>query len=113
MHDVSGRRVLALRSFKEEAVLACLVRSPPTLSSQSIKNRQMNVYGATRCLSHGCGCVLLLEFLLMLPDLLHVLCGADCQLLNSLFQMFAADAESAERSQSVPFVCSACDSLLE
>ena len=47
----------------------------------------------------------------MLPDLLHVLCGADCQLLNSLFQMFAADAESdAERSQSVVFVCSACDS---
>ena len=37
----------------------------------------------------------------MLPDLLHVLCGADCQFLNSLFQMFAADAESAERSQSV------------
>ena len=35
----------------------------------------------------------------MLPDLLHVLCGADCQLLNSLFQMFAADAESAERSR--------------
>ena len=26
----------------------------------------------------------------MLPDLLHVLCGADCQLLNRLFQMFAA-----------------------
>ena len=46
----------------------------------------------------------------MLPDLLHVLCGADCQLLNSLFQIFAADAESAERSQSVVFVCSACDS---
>ena len=46
----------------------------------------------------------------MLPDLLHVLCGADCQLLNCLFQMFAADAESAERSQSVIFVWSACDS---
>ena len=60
--------------------------------------------------SHGCGCALLLEFLSMLPDLLHVLCGADCQLLNSLFQVFAADAESAERSQSVVFVCSACDS---
>ena len=42
----------------------------------------------------------------MLPDLLHVVCGADCQLLNSLFQIFAADAESAERSQSVVFVCS-------
>ena len=40
----------------------------------------------------------------MLPDLLHVLCGADCQLLNSLFQIFAADAESAERSQSVVFI---------
>ena len=61
--------------------------------------------------SHGCGCALLLEFLSMLPDLFHVLCGADCQLLNSLFQMFAADdAEPAERSQSVVFVCSACDS---
>ena len=47
----------------------------------------------------------------MLPDLLHVsLCGADCQLLNSLFKMFAADAKPAERSQSVVFVCSACDS---
>ena len=33
---VSGRRALALRSFKEEAVLARVVRSPPTLSSQSI-----------------------------------------------------------------------------
>ena len=33
---MSGRRALALRSFKEEAVLARVVRSPPTLSSQSI-----------------------------------------------------------------------------
>ena len=33
---MSGRRALALRSFKEEAVLARVVRSAPTMSSHSI-----------------------------------------------------------------------------
>ena len=61
--------------------------------------------------SHGCcRCALLLEFLSVLPDLLHRLCGAYCQLLNCLVQMFAADAESTERRESVVVVCSACDS---
>ena len=83
---MSGRRALALRSFKEEAVLARMVRSPPTLSSRSIiesgKCQYMELPDAC---SHGCGCALLLEFLSVLPDPLHVLCGADCQLLVSLF----------------------------
>ena len=48
----------------------------------------------------------------MLPELLHVLRGADCQLMDCLLQVFAADAEPAKRSESVVFVCSACHSHL-
>jgi hypothetical protein len=32
IEEVSGRRALALRRFEEEAVLAHVVRSPPTLA---------------------------------------------------------------------------------
>ena len=34
--QVSERRALALRSFKEEAVLARVVRYPPTLTSMNV-----------------------------------------------------------------------------
>jgi hypothetical protein len=33
---VSGRRALALRRFKEEAVLAHVVRSPPTMTATAL-----------------------------------------------------------------------------
>ena len=39
---------------------------------------------------------------------MYILRGTDCQLLDCLLQMVAADAEPAKRSESVVFVCSAC-----